>query len=189
MALLPHTWCWWQGSPDSRHGITGRSLPLQEASAALWVPWTLLSSASLPCSQASQLLGGAEHAQAWSANLGEMAFAERSFPPTFHPKWKKFWPLWVHEVSANTEKDDYIHLQGIRDRCFLWFFNNWENFWKPQKSVFPFLGIFVQPCQLYLHTVSTFSPGKGSPSTNGFWVGFCYLLCPTRIRKYDSALC
>lgn len=98
MAILPPTWCWWQGSPVSRHSISGRVVPLQGAGAALWAPWTLLSAASLPRSQASHLLAGAEHAQIWFPNLCEivLCFCRKAiFTPTFHLKWKKIWPLSV----------------------------------------------------------------------------------------------
>lgn len=145
MALLPPTWCWWQGSPDSRDCITGRFFPLQGAGTAFWASWTLCSPL-LMClvhEPAICLAVWNMHKSGYQTLVSVVLLQKGSFSPTLHPKWKQFWPVsaqgsvcqhwkgWLHSPSG--------HLRQIS----FWFFNNWENFWKPQESEFPFLDIFV----------------------------------------------
>lgn len=77
------------------------------------------------------------------------------FPHTFHPIWKKFVHLSVQGSFCQHWKGWLHSTPGHPRQIFFWFFNNGENLGKPQESEFPFLDMFVQPCQLYLHTVST----------------------------------
>lgn len=143
MSLLPPTWCWWQGSPDSRDSITGRFLPLQGAGAAFWAPWTLCSPL-LMCLVHRPTICLAVwnmHKSGYQTLVRECcAFAERPFFPTLHPKWKKILTCFNPRKCLPALKRMIAFTFRASETDFFLIFQQLREFLKATRKWVPFLG-------------------------------------------------